>query len=301
MMKKGIFFAIITAVISGFSIFYNKTVVSSMDPLVFNITHNGGVALLLSLFLLTRSNNKQLFSLPIKNWAKLVLIGMIGGGIPFILFFRGLQATSAIDANLIHKTLFIWVAVMAIPILGERLNIRQITGYLIILLGNLFIGGFKGFKLDSGEFMILAATLLWSGENILAKMVLKGVDSNVLAWGRMFFGTVFLIVFAVWQNKFYLIFQLSKEQIFPLLVSTAFLTGYVVSWYKALKFAPATLVTSILILATPITNILTAIFLTRSFPQIQLVNLILNTTGVLLIVFLLSKRTKETVIPAPAS
>lgn len=271
-----------------------------MDPLVFNITHNGGVALALSLFLLTRSNNKQRFSLPKKNWAKLALIGMIGGGIPFILFFQGLHATSAINANLIHKTLFILVAAMAIPLLGERLNIWQLTGYLIILLSNLFIGGFTGFKWNSGELMIFTATLLWSGENVFAKLVLKEVDSNILAWGRMFFGTVFLIVFAIWQNKFFLIFQLSKEQIFPLFISTALLTGYVVSWYKALKIAPATLVTSVLILATPVTNILTAIFVTRSFPQTQLVNSLLNTTGVLLIVFLLSKRAKKTVIPAQA-
>ena len=63
-MKKGIIFAIITAVISGFSIFYNKLIiVKGIDPLIFNIIKNGGVALILSCFLLTITERKKIFTL----------------------------------------------------------------------------------------------------------------------------------------------------------------------------------------------------------------------------------------------
>jgi uncharacterized membrane protein len=48
--KKGILFAVLAACISGVSIFYNKLVlVKGIDPLIFNIIKNGGVALILSL------------------------------------------------------------------------------------------------------------------------------------------------------------------------------------------------------------------------------------------------------------
>ena len=124
--KKGIFFAVLAACISGVSIFYNKLVlVKGIDPLIFNIIKNGGVAILLSALLLSIPQRKNLLKLSSATWGKLFLIGIIGGCIPFILFFEGLKAVPAINANLIHKSLFIWVTAAAIPILGERLSLWQ--------------------------------------------------------------------------------------------------------------------------------------------------------------------------------
>src|SRR3990167_7268292 len=112
-MKKGIIFAIITAVISGFSIFYNKLIiVKGIDPLIFNIIKNGGVALILSCFLLTITERKKIFTLKPSQWKKLLAIGFIGGFLPFVLYFEGLKSVAPTNANLIHKTLFIWVAMM---------------------------------------------------------------------------------------------------------------------------------------------------------------------------------------------
>lgn len=42
--------------------------------------------------------------------------------------------------------------------------------------------------------------------------------------------------------------------------------GYVTTWYTALKYAPATLVSSLLVPAPFITNLLTAVFITHTFP-----------------------------------
>lgn len=283
-MKKGIIFALTTAVISGFSIFYNKLIiVKGIDPLIFNILKNGGVALLLSFFFLSLSERKKLISLKPQQWKKLLAIGIVGGFIPFVLYFEGLKTVAATNANLIHKTLFIWVAMMAIPLLKEKLNLIQILGYLIVAWSNLFIGGFTGFTGSSGEIMILTATLLWSVENIIAKIALKDIESNIVAWGRMFIGSIFMILLALAQNKLVLITRLNLSQILPVAGSILFLTGYVYFWFRALKYAPATLVTSILILATPITNILSAVFITHNLPQVQIISIVTISIGLLLI------------------
>ena len=50
------------------------------------------------------------------------MIGVIGGSVPFILFFNGLAMASAPSAAFIHKTLFVWVVLLAVPFLGERLG-----------------------------------------------------------------------------------------------------------------------------------------------------------------------------------
>ncbi len=286
-MKKGIIFALITAIISGFSIFYNKLVITKgIDPLIFNIIKNGGVALILSCFLLTFTERKKIFTLKPSQWKKLLAIGFIGGFVPFVLYFEGLKSVASTNANLIHKTLFIWVAMMAVPILKEKLSILQIMGYLLVAWSNLFIGGFTSFSGNSGEIMILAATLLWSVENIIAKIALKDIESGIVTWGRMFIGSIFMSLLAITQNKLILITRLNPSQVLPIAGSILLLTGYVYFWFKALKFAPATIVTSVLILATPITNILSAIFITHNLPQIQIVNALFTLFGLTLITLL---------------
>ena len=54
-IKKGIFLALLTAGVSGISIYYNKLVIVSMEPLIFNILKNGGVAIILSMILFANS------------------------------------------------------------------------------------------------------------------------------------------------------------------------------------------------------------------------------------------------------
>lgn len=297
-MKKGIIFALITAFISGLSIFYNKLVIiKGIDPLIFNIIKNGGAAILLSLLIITSPKRNKLSSISVAQWKKLILIGIIGGSIPFLLFFEGLRQVSAANANLIHKTLFLWVAFMAIPILGEKLNIKQIIGYLLIAWANIFIGGLSRFTGSMGEMMILGATILWSIENIIAKIALKDIDYKVVAWGRMFIGSIFLIILALIQNKLVLLTRLNPSLLMPVIGSVFFLTGYVYFWFKALKFAPATVVTSVLILATPITNILSTVFITHNLPHSQVVNLLFTGLGVTMIAILFSKSSPYEVEP----
>lgn len=283
-LSQGILLAILAAIVSGFSIFYNKLVlVKGIDPLIFNVLKNGGVALLLSGLLVMRGQLPKLLSLSKKQWLKLWLIAIIGGSLPFVLYFEGLQSVSAINANLIQKTLFIWVAMLAVPFLGERLSKIQIIGYSVVAWSNLFIGGFSGISWSRAEAMILIATLLWSLENIIAKITLKDLDSTLVVWARMFLGGVILTSIALFQGKIGLLIKVHPDQLLVICGSIALLTMYVRFWYKALALAPATLVTSILILATPITNVLSAVFVTHAIAMPQLINLIGTALGLYLV------------------
>lgn len=292
--KKGLLFALITSIVSGFSIFYNKLViVSGLDSSVFNIVKNTGAAVFLTFFLLADKKINKLRLLNGNNWLKLITIAAIGGSIPFLLYFEGLRTVSAVNADLIHKTMFIFVAGMAMPVLGESLNIWQVAGYLLIAWSNLFIGGFTQFTFNSGELLILAATVLWSVESIIAKKTLSEIDSDLVAWGRMFFGSLILFAFALFQGKLILFTKLNISQILPVGGSILLLTFYVMTWFKALRYAPVNIVTSVLILATPVTNILSAIFISRSLPVIQIENLFFTLIGLLIITRFTSHFIKE--------
>ena len=100
------------------------------------------------------------------------------------------------------------------------------------------------------------------------------------------FGSILLIVFAVVTGKLQLLLTIESVKLIPISVSVILLTAYVTSWYKALQFAPATLVTSVLILATPITNLLTALFITHTLSSEYLINNAFTVSGILFILFI---------------
>ena len=58
---------------------------------------------------------------------------------PFILFFTGLAQASAPSAAFIHKTLFVWVALLAVPFLGERLGWLQLAALGVLLAGQALV------------------------------------------------------------------------------------------------------------------------------------------------------------------
>lgn len=299
-IKKGFLFALATATISGIAIFYNKLVISQgIDPQIVNSLKNGGAAVLLTFLLLSQKSRVPIQSMFRLNWKSLFTIGIIGGSIPFLLYFEGLRTTPAPIANLIHKTLFLWVATLAIPLLKERLNAWQILGYGLVATSNLLIGDFTGFTFSSGEVLILIATLFWSVENILVKRIIDNTSPTLIAWGRMTIGTFIIIGYVIATGKLPLFTTLHISTLLTIFGSSLLLIGYVITWYKALQYAPVTTVTSTLILATPITTILSAVFITHSLSIAQVIQTVGSISGIALITLLASNITRTAKSPSP--
>ncbi len=289
-MEKGIHYALLTALISGFSIFAAKIVITTMDPLVFTTLKNLLVAVVLTIGLAGSPIRKQLSHLTMKQWNHLLLIGLIGGGAPFALFFTGLGMTTAVNGAIIHKTLFIWVGIMAYIYLKERINRWQIAGYLLVTAGALWMGSPRGFSFGTGELMIFAATLLWSVEHMIAKKILSHVPAEIVAWARMTFGVIFLIVLLGIQGKTAIALNLTSPQLMGVLLGGLFLCGYVLSWYKALASAPASMVSLVLASSPVMTSLLTALFITKSTPNMgEIVPMMVLAAGVLIAVMVKQK------------
>ena len=266
--NKGFKLALITAGFSGVAVFLNSLTVKAVgDALVFTMVKNLGVALIIGLVLLRQKIN---WSVVKANWPVLLAIGVIGGSLPFYLFFQGLTLTNAVTGALIHKTLIFWVALWAIPMLKEKISLKQWLALGVIFGSNLVIGGLPQLQWGKGEWMILAATILWAVENIIAKITLKRVAVDVVVGARMILGSLILLVAVIASGKLGLIFKLNNTQWLMTIMSIGLLTGYVMTWYQALKAAPVTLVATVLTLATIITNILSGIFITHSL-RIELI------------------------------
>ena len=260
-MKRGLILVFLTALISGVSIFLNKYSVSVINPYIFTFLKNVIVAVFLLSIIIFLKNFDEIKNLTKKQWIKLVLIGLIGGSIPFLLFFKGLSVTSSAIGSFVHKTMFIYVGILAVMFLKEKLNKYIFLSAILLLLGNLLLLKIKNFSFNYGDILIFIATLFWAAENILSKHVLKKVSGNTLAFGRMFFGSIFILIYLGFTKQLQLITTINTSQIIWILFTAVLLLGYVITWYNGIKSVKITTATSILLIGSPITTLLNIVFL----------------------------------------
>ena len=258
----GIGLAATTALISGISIFVNGLVVKSFpDPVALTGARNALVGLVLLAVLVATGGLAEVRALNRQRAGGLLAIAVIGGSIPFILFFSGLAEATGPGAAFIHKTLFIWVAALAMVFLGERLGIAQVVALAVLFAGVVLVGPAGTPGAGPAELMILAATLLWAVEVVIARRLLgsEGVSVRLAATSRMALGALMIGGFLVVTGRFGAIAAFTLQQ-WAIVASTGLLLlGYVTSWYAALQRAPASLVTTVLVGGAIITAVLASL------------------------------------------
>jgi len=250
---SGIRLALLAAAVSGVSIFVNAQAVSAFqNATLFTTLKNVivGAALVAVVLVWRRADVRGLAK---RQWAGLAALGVVGGSIPFVLFFEGLaRSVNAGDASFIHKTLFVWVALGALAFLPrERLGSGQLAALGVLLVAQLLLGAPKSVNAGAGELMILAATLLWSAEIVIARRLLPSTSSVIASAGRMGGGALVLLAYTGATGQ--LTLALSPLQWSWLAITAILLLAFVSSWYAALERAPATAVTCVLTLGAPIT------------------------------------------------
>jgi drug/metabolite transporter (DMT)-like permease len=254
----------VTACISGVAVWTNSHAVSHFgDATVYTTAKNAVAALvLLSLalpFLLGAGGSHVRPALPAgrRDRLGLLVIAAIGGSVPFVLFFEGLARADATQAAFIHKTLVIWVALIAVPFLGERLGLAHYAAIGLVIAGQAWLlDGVGTVAFGAGEAMILAATLLWAAEVIVAKRLLESVPVRTLAVARMGIGTVILVGWVAVSGSADELFSLTAEQWGWAILTGVILSGYVATWYAALARAQAVDVTAVLVFGAVVTAFL---------------------------------------------
>ncbi|MCK4328152.1 MAG: DMT family transporter [Candidatus Diapherotrites archaeon] len=268
-----------TAFISGFAIFMNAFSVAKFDPFVFTTLKNAVVAAALLGTLLLFRDFDYLKKLPLEAWKKLFAIGLVGGSVPFLLFFWGLKNSSAVTAAFIHKTMFVWVSLLAFVFLKEQLTRKQLLGASALLAGLFVFTGTPALAFGLGELALIAATLLWSIETIISKKALATVKPRVVASARMAFGLLVLIPFLAVNNLLGVAFALTPMHYAWVLVTSLFLFGYVWTWYHGLALVKASEATAILLLGAVITTALQWAFLAKEVEFLTFAGVVVMLAG----------------------
>lgn len=217
------------------------------------------------------------------QWVALGLIGVFGGGVAFALFFEGVARLSpvttgdplrATQAQFLHKTLVVWVAVLAFVFLRERIGWATVVAVGLLVAGQyVIVGDLDHLVVGRGELLVGLATLLWAGETVVARWLLGGLPPLTVAVARMTIGVVVLLGWLVASGH---VDRLAWDASWSgwALATGGILTVYVLVWLNALARAPAVDVTAVLT---------SAVLVTYALDQVAAHPVSVDTTGLALI------------------
>jgi drug/metabolite transporter (DMT)-like permease len=255
----GVGLAFVTSLISGVAVYTNGHAVRRFDGSAgFTTAKNivAAAALAVLLAVVTGRRSRGGWTPPRTRGTRLglVAVGVVGGSVPFLLFFEGLSRAASTDAAFIHKTLVVWVAILAVLVLRERLGWPHLAAMAALVAGQaLLTDDLAGLGLGSGEALVLAATLMWSVEVVIAKRLLGSLSALTVGVSRMALGAVVLVGWLAVTGQLGDLLAYSASQWAWVLLTGLLLTGYVATWYAALARAQAVDVTAVLVFGSVVT------------------------------------------------
>ncbi len=258
-LRPGIALVLLTALVSGISNFVNFRAVQGTNVAAWVTVRNLAVAgILLPFAALLGPRGRPRLSPG--SWARLMLIGLLGGSLPFLLYFEGFQMAAAsggaASASLGYRSLFLIATVFGVLFLRERLPRRFVLVAGLLLGGSVLLVGVTGPLWTDGTAYVLAATALWAGEYALSKRVLADLPARIVALGRMGFGAAFLLAYIAVTGQAAAISGFGIADWMNAGLSALLLFAFVTTWYAGLKSVDLSIATSLLVLAFPITWLL---------------------------------------------
>ena len=269
----GVLFAGVTAMISGVSVYVNGFGVRSYSsPAVYTTAKNlvATMALVVVTTLAFSLRHRRPGSaqdrfvgapragderrLGVRQWLGLSYVGVIGGGLAFVLFFNGLAISQPASAAFWRDSLVLWVAVLAVVFLRERLRWWNVAAMVLLVAGEIVVtGGVGQLGANRGELFVVASSVLWAGEVVVARRLLTSLAPATLSIVRMGVGALTLVVYLGVTGSLSMLVSLSAHQMTWALWTGMLLAAYVATWMSALARARALDVTSILVASALIT------------------------------------------------
>jgi drug/metabolite transporter (DMT)-like permease len=260
----GIALAFLTAGISGVAVFLNGYAVQRVPNASVYTTAKNLVAAAILLGVLCSVGRVDLRGaargITRRSLALLLGVGVFGGGVAFILFFEGLRHAGSTQAAFLQKTMVLWVALAAVPLLRERIGVRHVAAVAAVLLGQVALSGDLTTlqRASGGELMVFAATLIWAGEVVAARVLLRAVPSQLLGAVRMGLGVVVLVGYLAAGGNLGALLHLDAAAWGMAALTGVILAAYVTTWFAALARAAAVDVTAVLVVGAFVTALLDA-------------------------------------------
>jgi drug/metabolite transporter (DMT)-like permease len=245
--RIGYGFAGLNAIISGIAIYVNSLGVKVFpDATLYTTLKNAvvGVVLVLPL-LLFAEQRAQWKRLSGRQWGWLVMLAVIGGSVPYALFFTGLKMGSPVTSSLLNHAQFVVVAVLAFFILRERAGIIVWLALAVLFVGTVWGASITGLHWVPGDTLIALSTVFFAAGVVLAKYLLQGLSTLTVMTAKMSFGSLLLVIYIGLTGRGGEIIKLKAAQWEFVLITGLILLAFTVTTFLALRYASATVATAI--------------------------------------------------------
>ena len=287
-MTKAILKALFAVIVWGASFVATKVALQYVVPtaLVWLRFGMGVLILGLAVFL-----NKQ-FSLPRgRDWGYFALLGFLGITFHQWLQSTGLQTAQATTTAWIITSTPIFIALLGILVLRERLTWYQATGIVLASLGVLLIVSrgdlsslAKGQFGTPGDFLVLISAPNWAVFSTLSRPGLKKHSATLMMFYVMSFGWLFTTILFVVSPEVQQISNIPLDGWIAITFLGIFCSGIAyIFWYDALKVLPVAQTGAFLYLEPIVTVIVAAVVIRETILLATLVGGIIILVGVWLV------------------
>lgn len=191
---NGFLLLILANMIWGGNFVIGRIGVDFFPPVLFSL-----MRWLIAFLLLTPFMTKQLkndWNIIRKHMKILLLLAVTGiAGYNTIIYFA-LQYTTSINASVVNSTTPLFIAILAVFLLREKLLAHHAAGIILSVFGILFVISkgsvevFLSWQINAGDFYVLAAVFMWALYSVIVKKY-----ADVLPLVSSFYVSVFLGIF----------------------------------------------------------------------------------------------------------
>jgi drug/metabolite transporter (DMT)-like permease len=179
--------------------------------------------------------------------------------------FAQLGAETSRVAILVY-TMPIWAALLALPILGERLSATRLVALGLCIAGmTILIAPLAGLRIPAGILFALAAGMSWAAGTVYLKWAkLEGDPTAITIWQIVFGVVVVAVLLLVFEGSLHL--NASAWSLFGLVYSGIIGSGLCYFlWFDIVRRLPAS-TAALGILSSPVIGVITAMIVLGERP-----------------------------------
>lgn len=250
--------AVLAAAVSGFAVFVNGYGVRLFaDATLYTTLKNAVVGLLVVAPLaLLPGVRRELGRLRLAQWAGLAVLALVGGSVPYVLFFEGLRQTTPATGAVLNHLQFAVVAVLAVPLLRERVTHAMWVGLAALLAGALVGTDLGALRWNGGAALVATSTVLFGAGFVLARRLLRDLSTTTVMAAKMTAGSAALVAYCGATGRLGAVAHLSGAQWGFVLVTGVILLVFTTATLVAIAHVQVTTVVAIGMAAPAVTLVL---------------------------------------------
>lgn len=218
---------------------------------------------------------KIILNLSIIDWLHYAFLGFLGTYLYYILLYFGYANAKGIEVLIIQYSWPIFVIILSIFLLKEKLNLRKISSMILGFLGVVLVltkGDFTNIHFDNLfiDLIVLLAAFVFGLFSVLSKKV--KIDASSLVTIYFLIATIVSFISMISLSEFTLPTQ---KTFLPIVINGIFVNGIsYIFWIGALKTAKASFVAPFVFLTPVISTLLLFFFFKEPFQLVYIIGMI---------------------------